>query len=253
MPIERLMDVAAPPIESEALYEQIVFPLPPDERPYVFINMASTVDGKIVVGPVGGTAAGVGGPTDQLLFRRLQRNADAALIGAATLRASQVIYPSTAARFVATRTGNVPLDNRFFRDAPDRAYVIVPEDLDPATRQRIESVARLITAGRIEVDWPEAMRRIRHEAGVRTLLCEGGSQINSQLVHSGLVDELFLTLAPKLKGGVSLPTILGGQEFPPRTALPLTLLSVYRDGDELYLRYRLDAKPQTFERVRPAR
>src|SRR5205085_11424730 len=98
MSIERLLDLTASPPEPEDLYKRIAFPSPPIDRPYVFINMVSTVDGKIVLGAPGGPAKGLGGPTDQVLFRRLQHSADAALIGANTLRASQVIYPHAMAR-----------------------------------------------------------------------------------------------------------------------------------------------------------
>src|SRR5205085_7092302 len=101
MPIERLLDRIGDLPDPGDLYTQIEFPAPPEDRPYVYINMVSTVDGKIVLGEPGGSAKGLGGPTDQVLFRRLQRNADAALIGGATLRASQVIYPPEVARFVA--------------------------------------------------------------------------------------------------------------------------------------------------------
>ena len=250
MPIERLLDQTPQPPSPDALYERIKFPEPPADRPYVYINMVSTIDGKIVLGESDGPAAGVGGPTDQLLFRRLQHNADAALIGGNTLRASQVIYPPAMARFAATRSGDLPLENRFFRDAPDRAYVIAPGDMDSDTRHRLQSGAKLIEAGIGEVDWTPAMRILRQELGIRVLLCEGGGQINDQLIRAGLADELFLTLAPKLKGGARLPTILGGLGFPPGTALPVHLLSLYRDEDELYLRYRLNSTPRSFKRSR---
>ena len=247
MTIERLLDLTAEPPAPEDLYKRCEFPAPPDDRPYVFINMVSTVDGKIVLGEPGGSAKGLGGPSDQVLFRRLQHNADAALIGGNTLRASQVIYPHAMARFVATRAGDLPLGNRFFTDAPERAFVVAPGNLPTATRDRLKSVAGLIEAGDAEVDWKSALRTIRRELNVRVLLCEGGSQINGQLVRAGLADELFLTLAPKIKGGARLPTIVGGEGFPPGIALPLELLSAYHDGSEIYLRYRLvriDATPQ---------
>jgi 2,5-diamino-6-(ribosylamino)-4(3H)-pyrimidinone 5'-phosphate reductase len=245
--IERLFDTTAGTAGlPRDLYARITFPDPPADRPYVYINMVSTVDGKIVVGKPGGSAVGVGGPTDHLLFRRLQQNADAALIGSGTLRASQVIYPASMARFVATRSGDVPLDNRFFTDAPDRAYVVVPTDLAPHATARIEAGAKILPAGTGDVDWHLALRSIRQDLGVKTLLCEGGGETNAQLIREGLADELFLTVSPKLKGGVHLPTIVGGAGFAPGDALPVELMSVYRDGDELYLRYRLAASPRTF-------
>lgn len=239
MPIERLLDLTVQSPEPVDLYKRITFPAPSPDRPYVFINMVSTVDGKTVLGEPGGSAKGLGGPTDQVLFRRLQLNADAALIGGNTLRASQVIYPNTLTRIVATRTGDLPLENRFFTDAPERAVIVAPTNLPNDTSKRLRSAARLILTGERDVDWTAALRVVRQELNIHALLCEGGSLMNGQLINSGLADELFLTLTPKLKGGTHLPTIVGGDGFPPGVAQPLELMSVYRDGGEIYLRYRL--------------
>ncbi len=53
------------------------------------------------------------------------------------------------------------------------------------------------------------MRELRRERGVRGLLSEGGPRLHAQLQAAGLVDDLFLTIAPKLAGGEA-PRILEG-------------------------------------------
>lgn len=242
MGIELLYDSELNGTAPPDLYTDIRWPSPPADRPYVFINMASTVDGKIVLGKPDGPAKGVGGPTDQILFRRLQTQCDGALLGGVTLRASNVIYPERLPRFTVTRSGDVPLENRFFTDAPDKAFVFAPSNLSAEVADRIRAVVNLVTLGDTSVDLAEALKWIRTEQRIRTLLCEGGPTINDQLVRAGLADELFLTLGPKLKGGAGLPTIVTGEGFPPGASMPITLISVYRDGDELYLRYRLAHK-----------
>src|SRR5579862_6949520 len=136
MNIERLYDIENTSGNPNDLYTSIKWPDPPPNRPYVYINMASTVDGKIVLGKPDGPAKGVGGATDQLLFRRLQQQCDAAFLGGTTLRASQVIYPAHLSRYTVTRSGDLPLNNRFFTDAPDRAFVLAPSDLAPDAAKR---------------------------------------------------------------------------------------------------------------------
>ena len=237
MPLERLLDLTENSLPPEDVYTEIRFPNPPENRPYVYINMAATADGKIVVGDAGGSAKGVGGPTDQKLFRRLQTLCDAALLGGSTLRASPVIYPKTTPRYVVTRTGEAPLTNRFFTDAPEIAFILAPENLPDATRKRLSDGANLIQIGRDSVDLPAALALLRREHGVKTLLCEGGATLNDDLIRAGLADELFMTLAPKIKGGSHLPTIVTGEGFAPGVTAPLRLLSIYRDADEIYLRY----------------
>jgi riboflavin biosynthesis pyrimidine reductase len=239
MNLERLFDTSGSVIAAADLYTTLIPPAIPADRPYVYVNMVSTIDGKIVIGKPGGTAAGLGGPTDQALFRRVQNAVGAILIGASTVRAGSVIYPLEKLRFVVSGSGDLPLSNRFFTDAPDAAYVLAPDSLPTEQRERIEASTQLLTFGEESVDLAAALHWMRHERGVETLLCEGGASLNSQMLHAGLVDELFLTFAPKIKGGSEISTIVSGEAFPPGQFLAASLLSVYHDQDELYLRYRI--------------
>ncbi len=245
MTLERLFDQTPNPLEPDDLYFTLEHPEPPEDRPYLYINMAATIDGKIVVGEPGGTAKGVGGPTDQRLFRRLQHTCDAAMLGSTTLRASQVIYPPEILRFVVTRRGDMPLKNRFFTDAPEKAYVLAPVALPEEVAAKLKAATNVLQIGQDDVDLAAVLKYMRQNLGVRSLLCEGGATLNDQLIRAGLADELFLTVAPKIKGGSGLPTPVSGEGFPPNVSLPATLLSLYRDGSELYLRYRLSRKPET--------
>ncbi len=82
-------------------------------------------------------------------------------------------------------------------------------------------------------DLPALLRSLRSE-GVRALLCEGGPTLHAALQVAGLVDELFLTIAPKLVGGTA-PRILNG-ELPGQ--LPLELAWLLEHDGELFARYR---------------
>ena len=72
---------------------------------------------------------------------------------------------------------------------------------------------------------------------MRSVLCEGGPTLNASLLPYGLVDELFLSLAPALAGGADALTIVAGAPLP--ELVPLVLVWALEEGSELYLRYRL--------------
>ncbi|MNY54486.1 5-amino-6-(5-phosphoribosylamino)uracil reductase [compost metagenome] len=61
------------------------------------------------------------------------------------------------------------------------------------------------------------------------------------MLQEGVIDELFLTLAPKIQNGRNAVTLFEGQALAPDRLAAASLLSMYRSGDELYLRYRLQA------------
>lgn len=83
------------------------------------------------------------------------------------------------------------------------------------------------------VDLSEALRQLRHEHGVRALLSEGGPHLHAQMQAGGLVDDLFLTIAPKLSGGIA-PRIIEG-DLPGLARLELSWL--LEDDGELFARY----------------
>jgi 5-amino-6-(5-phosphoribosylamino)uracil reductase len=81
------------------------------------------------------------------------------------------------------------------------------------------------------------LRRLHSDYAIRSLLCEGGPTLFGALLHEGVVDELFLTLAPKLAGGGAGPTITAGPELADAQTLEISWL-LERDG-LLYLRYSI--------------
>jgi riboflavin biosynthesis pyrimidine reductase len=246
----RLFPPPAEPVSPETVYDTLDWPAPGDARPYVAINVVSTADGKAAVG---GQGWGIGSATDHLLFRTLRCHADAVLVGAGTLRAENYL-PGVPASFAALRearglapqplavlvsgSGELPAERAYFRRAEVRRLLLTGEagaaHLAPELACRLE----VRVAGPERVDLPAALRLLRADYGVRWLLCEGGPRLNHGLLAAALVDELFLTLAPKLVGSAG-PTVVEGAPFPPEAPVPLELLALHADGAELYLRYRV--------------
>jgi riboflavin biosynthesis pyrimidine reductase len=93
---------------------------------------------------------------------------------------------------------------------------------------------------RVGDDLPLLMARLREQHGVRSVLCEGGPTLNSHLLAAGLVDELFLTLNPKLAGGAAALTIVAGRELVEPSELEL--ISVAEGGGDLFTRWRVMQK-----------
>jgi riboflavin biosynthesis pyrimidine reductase len=71
--------------------------------------------------------------------------------------------------------------------------------------------------------------------GVGRVVCEGGPTLNHLLLAGGVVDELFLTLAPRLAGGRDPLTLVAGPALAPGPRLDLR--SLYERAGELFLRY----------------
>jgi riboflavin-specific deaminase-like protein len=216
----------------------------PPGRPYLVLNMVSSVDGKATLN---WRTKGLSSDLDRQLFHHLRTQADAVMVGAGTVRAERYgeIAKSEELREKREREGL----------ARDPLAVIVSARLDlhadlpilNAVGQRIVvatgSDATLPETGaqveyeRVGDDLPLLMARLREDYGVRSVLCEGGPTLNSYLLAAGLVDELMLSLSPKLVGGAAALTIVAGRELV--EPVELDLVSLAEAGAELFTRWRV--------------
>jgi riboflavin-specific deaminase-like protein len=230
----------------------------PPSRPYVVLNMVSTVDGHATLA---GRSGGLSSPADRDLFHSLRLAVDAVMAGAATVRVERYgrIIPDESRRRLRIERG--------LREEPLACIVSgrlalegeVPLLADPSAKVVIlTSSAASLPASAAEVryiraerngllDLPAALAELRERFGVRTLLCEGGPHLGAQLLAADLLDELFLSLAPKLAGGDPAAggealRILAGTELSP--PVELELLSALEHDSHLFLRYRVKGPPR---------
>ena len=244
-------------VSLSAVYADLRWPAATSaDRPYVAMNMVTTLDGKVVVGGTGTTKL-IGSAIDHALMERINLQADAILGGASTVRADGLRYPKIAAAnqrerqgwglrprplwVVVSRRGEMPLEAPFFRtDRANLAAIVsgaASRSQVTALDERVQ-VIRLGAADSTALDAHEALATLRHDWAVQRLVCLGGPRTNAWLIEAGLVDELFLTIAPKIQGGSEGTTAVEGHGFSPHALVQLELLSAYRAGSELFLRYR---------------
>jgi 2,5-diamino-6-(ribosylamino)-4(3H)-pyrimidinone 5'-phosphate reductase len=216
------------------IYEPLHFPNPPADRPYVFLNMVATIDGKTVSGDRNESVLDLGSKVDHLLMDRIESAADAVLLGAQTIRATPKSWnPKTRIRIAVTRSGRIDYNSQFLSGAGGKAFIATTDESDVAQPDGIE-ILRFGSGG---VDFEALFSHLRRN-GVERLLCLGGSETNSEVLRAGLADELFLTIAPKIKLGRDLPTYAGGAPLSRDEMQRFSLIEHHVVGDEVFLRYR---------------
>jgi riboflavin-specific deaminase-like protein len=221
--------------------------LAPGERPYLALNMVATADGKAAVE---GRTRAISSETDRAIFHNLRTQADAVMVGAGTVRTERYgpIVKTGELRAKREREGvmadplavivsgrlHIPVEIPLLQDPESHVVILTQseDELDGA-RARVEYVRS--EAG--PFDLRPLLGRLREEYGVRSILCEGGPTLNASLLPYGLVDELFLTIAPALAGGADALTIVAGSPLPELARLEL-IWALEEEG-ELYLRYRV--------------
>ena len=128
---------------------------------------------------------------------------------------------------------------RAVRENTGREDIGLESRLPRQRLKRLQAVAsELKVFGEREVDFRLALKWLAREWNVKSLVCEGGGEVNDGLLRAGLVDEIYVTICPLIFGGNQAPTMADGGGFGKLSAaLDLKERSRKRIGDELYLVY----------------
>ena len=230
--------------ELERLYDY-----PPDlDRPWVQVNFVSSPDGAVTVG---GKSQGLSGPADKKVFMLGRTLADVVLVGAgtaaiegyrgvqagevrATARARLGLSPVPPIA-VVTRRASIDPSSPLIADTLVPTIVLTCSSAPAERRSSLaEAGADVVVAGDDDVDLPTALAEL-DKRGLRRVSCEGGPHLFGGLIEAGLVDQLCLTISPRLAGGDASRIAVGP---PPVAARELELVSVLTEDSFLMLRYR---------------
>ena len=215
---------------------------PREERPLVAMNFVATADGRATIE---GRSGPIGSDTDTAMLAGLRTRFDAVMIGAATMRVERYGrlvskqetrerrerdgLPSEPLMVLVSGRLDLPWDAPLFSEGGEVLIFTAADTEPPQTAASVEVVRH-----EGAVNFREAMRHLRRERGVRALLSEGGPHVHEQMQADGLVDDLFLTISPKLSGGEA-PRILEG---PLPEVIGLELAWLLEEDGELFARYR---------------
>jgi riboflavin-specific deaminase-like protein len=193
--------------------------------PFVFVNMAMTADGKIAT--VNRAVSTFGSKRDHEHLLELRATADAVMAGAATVNAAPINLGPGAAKFrrrrlkhglaeynlrvIVSGSGSVNLAAEIFKNRFSPVIVLTTQCASEKKLKQLRTVVDEVKiCGKTEINFRTALRWLRTRWNVRRLLCEGGGELNDSLFRAGLVDEVHLTICPKIFGGRRAPTIAEG-------------------------------------------
>jgi len=217
-----------------------------------------TADGKIA--SANRAVSSFGSRRDQAHLLQLRATADAVMAGARTTDLNAItLGPGPAKyrrqrtrrglaefnlRIIVSRSGTVNPEAKVFQR---RFSPIIILTTRRATASRLKALRAVATEVKIcgprEINFPRALRWLREKWGVRRLICEGGGELNDALFRAGVVDELHVTVCPRVFGGRAAPTIADGLGAGSLAqAAQLELVSARRHDEEMFLVYRMVKK-----------
>lgn len=215
----------------------------------VTVNAAMTIDGKIATWQ--GDSA-ISSKEDFLRVHKLRASVDGIIVGISTVLADnprltvrlgrKSANEKHPTRIVIDSTGRIPLNSEILRTASKvKTIIAVTKSAHVDTRRKIKKTgAIVIVAGTQTVNLKRVFSIIQ-KMGIKKILVEGGGEINWSLFSLGIVNELIVTIAPKIVGGRQATTLVEGEGYPTISrSIKLQLKKVLtQDNGELVLHYNL--------------
>lgn len=211
-------------------------------RPYVIMNAAMTLDGKIATKS---NDSKISSKLDLIRVHKLRATVDAILVGINTVlidnpRLTARYGGKNPVRVIVDSKSRIRLGARVMHSCKTIPTIVASSETAPKSKiARIRSLgADVVVCGKKRVNL-ERLLMLLKKKGISRLLVEGGGEINWSMLRNGLVDEVMVTISPRIVGGRDAVTLVEGDGFAKiDNGIKLKLVKVRKLGNELILFYR---------------
>ena len=223
-------------------------------KPYVILNAAMTLDGKIATKT---GSSEISGPEDLERVHEIRKKADGIMVGIGTVLADDprlTVHkiPSSKSdnpiRVVVDNKARTPIDFRILNDDADTIIAVgsICDENNPNSDEDAVSRAKAISqkadvfySSKTPVDLVEFMDYL-YSKGIRTLMLEGGATLNFSMIKDNLIDEVRICIAPMIAGGRDAKTFFDGEGFDyMKDAVKLELIKSYSCGKDFVMEYKV--------------
>lgn len=223
-------------------------------KPYVILNAAMTLDGKIATKT---GSSEISGPEDLERVHEIRKKADGIMVGIGTVLADDprlTVHkiPSSKSdnpiRVVVDNKARTPIDFRILNDDADTIIAVgsICDENNPNSDEDAVSRAKAISqkadvfySSKTPVDLVEFMDYL-YSKGIKTLMLEGGATLNFSMIKDNLIDEVRICIAPMIAGGKDAKTFFDGEGFDyMKDAVKLELIKSYSCGKDFVMEYKV--------------
>ena len=222
------------------------------KKPFIFINSAMSLDGKLST--YERTQVKISNKEDFERVDRLRASADAVMVGSntvavddpkltvksETLRKERVAkgLPENPAKIMVGSIKKIDLEGDFLNYGSAEKIIFTTEKEEKEKIEALKKKARVYVMGKERTNICD-MADILAGLGMKRIMVEGGGTLNYEMLDAGLVDEIYVAVGPKVFGGKDAPTLADGPGLPYERAIDLEPIGVSVLGDVFVLRYRV--------------
>lgn len=209
-------------------------------RPYVILNAAMSVDGKIATRT---GKSNLSSKRDLVRLHKLRKSVDAIIVGSKTVRVDnpllsvRLVKGKNPIRIILDSKGRISSNSRIVKSATKiPTMLIVTENLSEKTEKLAYKGIEIVRCGKHKINLKRLMN-ILWKKGIRRILVEGGGTTNWYFFKEGLVDEFSITIVPRILGGIKAISFVGGTGFDKTSGMSFKLKKIEKRKNELVLYY----------------
>jgi 2,5-diamino-6-(ribosylamino)-4(3H)-pyrimidinone 5'-phosphate reductase len=216
-----------------------------NSRPYVILNAAMSLDGKIA------TYTGdsrMSSPGDLRRVHRLRASVDGIMVGMRTLLRDDPKLTVKFAkdhrphRIIVDSYAQTPLTSYVVRTAREIPTIVAVTSR--ASKNRIEILesrgVKVVICGKGPLVSARILLQTLRKIGLRRILLEGGGALNWSMLSNGLVDEISVAITPRILGGEKAVSLVEGMGSPlVKDGVKLKLLNTAKYGPDLVVHYKV--------------
>ena len=216
------------------------------KRPYVLLKYAMTADGKIATST--GESKWITGELARAKVQETRHQYRAIMVGVETVLADNPMLNSRMpnarqpVRIVCDSHLRTPLDCQLVQTAKDYPTIIatISDDLQKIAKFEPLGVEVLLCKAKNKrVDLSDLLQKLG-EKQIDSLLIEGGASLNFSALESGVVNRVHCYIAPKLVGGQTAKTPIGGEGISDLSqAVKLKMNSIEMVGEDVLIDYEV--------------
>ena len=213
-------------------------------RPFCTLKTAMTLDGKIST--YSGESKWISNEKSRNCVHKLRHRYAAIMVGVNTIIKDNPILTdrsefkkkSNPIRIIADSNGRTPPDSHILNTGEAKTIIAVTKNVNPDFINSVEKKGAEI------IICPENNKKVDLEflidelgkKGIDSILLEGGSTLNFSAIQAGIVDKVYSFISPKMFGGETSNTPIGGAGFKNvQDAITLNIHDIKRFDDDLMI------------------
>ncbi|MBN2121803.1 bifunctional diaminohydroxyphosphoribosylaminopyrimidine deaminase/5-amino-6-(5-phosphoribosylamino)uracil reductase RibD [Candidatus Micrarchaeota archaeon] len=213
------------------------------QKPLVAIKMAMSADGKTATR--NGDSHWISGEESREYVHKLRSDFDAVVVGAGTIKAdnpqltSRIRGGKNPYRIIVDGSLGIPLDSKVLANTDGKTIIATTEKAPRGRMLELETRANctVFCCGKESVDMQKLVSSLS-AMGMKKILIEGGSELNASALEAGVVDKLYLFIAPKIIGGKDAKGVIGGAGISSMgEAIKLGNMKTRKMGEDLLLEF----------------